>query len=144
MAVNYETLLIIYPLINESPDLVWSLLLQIWYQHVRTILLPCLCRKTLETFITTCCFKIPNRVPLDLIFKDCAHLLIMTVIPLAVVTKEMCDFTVIFSIKLGDEALLLFCKAALKKYFGEYGQYSWGGCQGHNVTQPEERSKGEA
>ena len=70
--------------------------------------LPGFCSKSFEAFITMWCFKVPNIMLLDLIFKDCAHLLIMTVIPLAVVTKEMCDFTVIFSIKPGHEALLLF------------------------------------
>ena len=39
----------------------------------------------------------------------------MTAIMLLVMTKEMCDFIVIFSTKPGHEALLLLCKAATDK-----------------------------
>ena len=80
------------------------------YQQVRPILLTDLCSKTLEAFITTWCFKVPNRVPIYLILKDCPHLLIMTIILLDVMTKEMCDFAVILSIKPGHEALVFFAR----------------------------------
>ena len=115
IAVKYKTLMILNPLRHEYPALVKRPLMQSLYQQVRPMLLPGFYRKTLEAFITTWCFKVPNRVPLDLVFKECAHLLIMTVIPPTVVTKDMCDFAVIFSIRTGHEALMLFCKAAIKK-----------------------------
>ena len=70
--------------------------------------LPGFCSKSFEAFITMWCFKVPNIMLLDLIFKDCAHLLIMTVILLTVVIKDMCESAAIFYIKPGHEALMLF------------------------------------
>ena len=74
-----------------------------------------LCSKTTEAFITTWCFKVPNIMLLYLIFKDCPHLLITTVILLEVATNALCEFAVIFSINPEHEALMLFCKAATDK-----------------------------
>ena len=79
------------------------------------MLLPGFCSKTLETFITMWCLNFPKRVPLDLVFKDCAHLLLMAFILMDVVTNTLCDFAVILSMNPGNESMMLFYKVATDK-----------------------------
>ena len=107
--------MILDPLSYKYPALISRFLLQRSYQQVSPMLLPGFCSKTLETFITMWCLNFPKRVPLDLVFKDCAHLLLMAFILMDVVTNTLCDFAVILSMNPGNESMMLFYKVATDK-----------------------------